>query len=199
MKKWFSVLVVLLSVVVLSIATVAWIAPNNRANGIDGHTDGIIFEYNLDGIGSFVEEFDVTNLTFFDINGHHDDQDEALFELDYFLEEATEVKLTFTNTCKYDIHLDVRQQNLDTSVAHVLCIFSKTQITDVSTYNSIEELINSCDEVSLDINTQNLNGTFNSEVIYMYIIGVQPDDSASDEFLDSTYGLELYMKATGVD
>ena len=199
MKKWFSVLVVLLSVVVLSIATVAWIAPNNRANGIDGHTDGIMFEYNLDGIGSFVEEFDVTNLTFFDINGHYDDQDEALFELDYFLEEATEVKLTFTNTCKYDIHLNVRQQNLDASVAHVLCIFSKTQITDVSTYNSIEELINSCDEVSLDINTQNLNGTFNSEVIYMYIIGVQPDDSASDKFLDSTYGLELYMKATGVD
>ena len=73
-----SILVICLSLIVITGITYAWITPNNRANGIDGHTDGIMFEYNLDGIGSFVEEFDVTNLTFFDINGHHDDQDEAL-------------------------------------------------------------------------------------------------------------------------
>ena len=35
--------------------------------------------------------------------------------------------------------------------------------------------------------------------IYMYIIGIQPDDNATDEFLDDTYSLEIEMKAVGVD
>lgn len=199
MKKWLSIFFICLSIAVLTGITYAWIAPNNQANGIDGYTDGIIFEYELSNYGSFIEEFDITNLTFFDPNGHNNDSDEALYELEYFLESSIEVQLIITNTCRYDIDLTVSQLNLDTNNPYVLCIFSEKKISSVESYTSIQDIINGCDDITTTIRTQNLDDTFNSVSIYMYIIGIQPDDNATDEFLDDTYSLEIEMKAVGVD
>lgn len=199
MRKWMSILVICLSLIVITGITYAWIAPNNQAKGIDGHTDGIIFEYELSNYGSFVEEFDVTNLVFFDTNGHNDDQEEASFELEYFLDSAIAVELVITNTCKYDIELTVSQGVIDENNPYVKCIFSESKITSVDSYTSIQDIIDSNSDIQQRINTQNLTGTFNSITIYMYIIGIQPNDLATDEFLDDTYNLEIKMKAVGVE
>ena len=199
MKKWLSIFFICLSVTVLSGITYAWFIPNNQANGIDGYTDGIIFEYELSNYGSFIEEFDVTNLTFFDPNGHNNDSDEALYELEYFLESAIEVRLIITNTCRYDIELTVSQLNLDKTKPHVLCIFSETKITSIDAYSSIQDIIDKSVNSVTRLNTKSLSGNYSSKTIYMYIIGIQPDDNATDEFLDDTYSLEIEMKAVGVD
>lgn len=199
MKKiWIRVLFVCLAIFSLALTTYAWIIPDKDVNGFDAYTDGVTFDFKISESTNTTEVFRVSNIVFFDA-----DATDNKNEVDALAACFVEVELVISNTCMNKIEVKLSQINLDKSKPYVACFFSNTKLEsfDSQTYKSVQAVIDKYQEGSITIDASSENQIITGK-IYMYVIGVQPDDNANNDFLnanDGTYTFTVKMSAEGVN
>lgn len=199
MKKiWIRVLFVCLSIFSLALTTYAWIIPDKDVNGFDAYTDGVTFDFKISESTNTTEVFRVSNIVFFDA-----DATDSKNEVDALAACFVEVELVISNTCLNKIEVRLAQSNLDKSKPYVVCFFSNTKLEsfDTQTYLKVQDVIDEYQEGILTIDASSEN-EIKAGKIYMYVIGVQPDDNANNDFLnasDGTYTFSVKMSAEGVN
>ena len=199
MKKiWIRVLFVCLAIFSLALTTYAWIIPDKDVNGFDAYTDGVTFDFKISENTNTTEVFRVSNIVFFDA-----DATDNKNEVDALAACFVEVELVISNTCMNKIEVKLSQINLDKSNPYVVCFFSNTKLEsfDSQTYKSVQAVIEKYQEGRITIDASSENQIITGK-IYMYVIGVQPDDNANNDFLnvsDGTYTFTVKMSAEGVN
>lgn len=168
------------AIVILVISTIvyAWYTNTDRVNQeIDGSTDDIVLDYNINNEETTTTSYTISNLTFFDIDNKN--------ELKYLSSMAVCLELNITNYSKSTVDVTVsfysnKQEKKDgetvISNAYVQGIVSKSKndflvTTDKTTIN---DYIVPSDKIS------NLEKN-DSTIIYIYLFGVQTNDSATNE------------------
>lgn len=192
-KRMFFIIISCLLIIMASTSIVfAWIITQKNTNEIDANTSGIKFVYSVDGEKKLTSsEYLINNLSFFDID--------STYEIDDFLSMACLVTINVKNTGDIDLNYSVSQTSgaVDAdNTAGVLCIFSDTLITDVSSYSTINDLISDPNIASGSL--EKYSGSNNVDV-YVYIIGVQTNDNATNDFLSSAYTFTITIATTSVE
>lgn len=168
------------AIVILVISTIvyAWYTNTDRVNQeIDGSTDDIVLDYNINNEETTTTPYTISNLTFFDIDNEN--------ELKYLSSMAVCLKLNITNYSKSAVDVTVsfksdKQEKKDgetvISNAYVEGIVStKEEKFPVTTdKTAISDYIVPSDKIS------NLEKN-DSTIIYIYLFGVQTNDSATNE------------------
>ena len=169
------------AIVILVISTIvyAWYTNTDRVNQeIDGSTDDIVLDYNINNEEITTTSYTISNLTFFDIDNKN--------ELKYLSSMAVCLELNITNYSKSAVDVTVsfksdKQEKKDgetvISNAYVQGIVSKSKndflaTTDKTTIN---------DYIVPSSSISNLGKSENT-TIYIYLFGVQMVDSATNEY-----------------
>lgn len=169
------------AIVILVISTIvyAWYTNTDRVNQeIDGSTDDIVLDYNINDAETTTTSYKISNLTFFDIDNEN--------ELKYLSSMAVCLKLNITNYSKNDVDVTVSFDSIEQekkdenekviSNAYVEGIVStKEEEFSVTTDKTT---INNYIERSGKISNLEKN---KSTIIYIYLFGVQTVDSATNE------------------
>lgn len=181
------------AIVVISLGiTFGWFLNITSTNSIDTSTKGIVFSYVISD-GTLDKEdaavYDVKNVTFFDV----DAEGEGM----YFSSMACMLTLTYENVCETNISVELSYTpSNETTSAHVGGLITTNPIDETKTYSTVNDV--------LDINKAGdtpvaymipLVKPNEKVTIYLYLFGVQPDDTASNSFFDGTYGFKLVSKA----
>lgn len=170
-----------------------WFINQSQTEPIDANTKGIVFSYKVsDGINEKTDvlAYSVKNVAFFD----KDSDDEGK----YFKDMALEIEFNITNVCDYDLAISLEFTSGESSkVAHLEGLLTSTQLESTSGYDSVEDVLEakkvgtSADKITLPNKVEvNKSGT-----AYLYLFGVQPDDSATNDFLNETYGFSILLSA----
>lgn len=199
MKKiWVRVLFVLFAIFSLALTTYAWFVPDEESNGFDGYTEGITFDFEINDNLNITEEFKVSNIVFFDIAASNNKS-----EVDYLLDCAVMVELNLINTSKHKIEVSISQVIEAIDVPHVRLFFSDAPITslDTTVFTSCQDVINNYQNVNITIDSSSATD-LKAGKVYMYVIGVQPDSSSNNDFLNvpnGTYKFKVNMSAEGIN
>ncbi len=196
---------VILAFVVILITSIsilfAWFTLQQRTTPINGTTTGVKFAYSINAGDVNQEKFEINNLVFFDIDNLDTDNFEN--EKNYFLHQATMIEIVLSNTGDIDLTYTISQVSPNTDSAYVLCFFSSTLLTqtDIDKETTLENLASSKSNVSGSLIKYNESTSIaNSASVYVYIIGVQPnDDAKNSEFLNETYYFQIEINAIQKD
>lgn len=170
-----------------------WFINQSQTEPIDANTKGIVFSYKVsDGIDEKTDvlAYSVKNVAFFD----KDSADEGK----YFKDMALEIELNITNVCDYDLAISLEFSSDESSdVAHLEALLTNEQLESTSDYDSVEDVLEakkvgtSADKITLPSKVE----VKESGTAYLYLFGVQPDDSATNDFLNETYGFSILLSA----
>lgn len=183
------------AIVILVISTIvyAWYTNTDRVNQeIDGSTDDIVLDYNINNEEVTTTPYTISNLTFFDIDNEN--------ELKYLSSMAVCLELNITNYSKNAVDVtvsfdSVKQEKKDgetvISNAYVQGIVSTKEEAFPVTIDKTKI----SDYIVTSGNVSNLEQN-KSTTIYIYLFGVQMVDSATNE--DFLYeiidGNKIYTK-----
>lgn len=198
-KKKFTIFITLISIFFLMISAslvYAWIVYTKDTNKIDANTEGIKYVYEINDSKKLQSiNYTISDLAFFDI----DNED----EIEYFLDMACEVKIEVMNTGDIDFNYTISQTSgkyTNDNTAGVLCLFSTTQLTSVGSNATIQAMITAStvtESVTGSLVKYNTStNTADTDTYYIYIIGVQTNDSENNDFLDDTYNFTITINAT---
>ena len=191
-----TVIVACIAMVLVTIGLVyGWFLDLNKTDAIDAETKGIVFSYTItDGTTSKtdVQSYDVKNVAFFDIDGDGEGK--------YFSDMACEIELDVKNICDKNISVSFTftPDQAETG-PHLGGLFTSVKLStdaNIKTYNTVNALLAAKKEA-----TNYYEFTYNSiapedtEKVYLYIFGIQPDDDADNTFFSSSYGFEIKMRA----
>ena len=189
---------ILLSLAVVLIAYVAisrafgWYTNVDELGKIDAETKDFSFVYKIDDDEEINRtEYEVTNLTFFDIDNYYDEETkEGQDELLYLNNMAVHIELTLENTSDSEVSCTVTFASTEvannTSAAYVGGIVSAEEIDFVkdTSHLKIEDYMTTGSNVYSNTSMSAKSET----VIHIYIFGVQKNDTAKNEdFLGSSY------------
>lgn len=172
-----------------------WIVYEKDTEYIDGNTSGIKFVYEInDELKVQSCKYSISDVAFFDIDN--------LGEINHFLEMACEIKLEVRNTGDLDLNYTISQTAgmvSAESTAGIICLFSQSQLTasSISSYETINAMITSSSSPVSESVSGNLvkyneaSSTSDSDTYYVYIIGVQTNDQANNDFLSLTYDFTI--------
>ncbi len=179
-----------------------WFLNRSATESIDANTKGIVFSYEVtDGYNTKkdVLAYSVKNVAFFDKDSENEGK--------YFKDMALELKFEITNVCEYDLDVTLEfKPTEETTSAHLECLLTNTQITSTADYATVEDVLtakkvgDSASKITIpealkakDETTASSTGGVAS--VYLYLFGVQPDDSATNDFLSKTYGFSVELSA----
>ncbi len=197
MRKKILIITCLVSLLALSFIGFGygygWFINQSQTEPIDWNTKGIVFSYKInDGFDEKTDvlAYSVNNVAFFD----KDSTDEGK----YFKDMALEIEFNITNVCDYDLTVSLEfSAQEETTVAHLEGLLTSEKIESTTNYNSVEEVLeakkigNSSSKITLPSKVEvKTVGT-----AYLYLFGVQPDDSATNDFLADTYGFSILLSA----
>lgn len=185
-----SIITFMFCLISFTFVSYAWLINNEYLNGFKNTTTGIKYVYNLkSGVNS--EEMKAENITFFDID--------SVNETKYFLSMAKKIEIEIKNTGDMDISYTISQDNvdIDSTDIFVLVLFSDTSLESVDTTKSIKELYSTYSSVSGTIGKYNLLDDSDVFTVYAYVIGVQPDDDATNSFLTDSDNYSFIIKTEG--
>lgn len=180
------------ALVILIISTIvyAWYTNVDRVNQeIDGSSDDIVLDYTINDDTSTTTTYSISNLVFFDPNDEN--------ETKYLSSMATKIKLNITNVTNKNVNCKISfiVQKYDSTTAYCAAIIvdddfdtsnSTDKISELDGYN--KDLILSLEEKEDSLDVKN---------IYLYIFGVQTNDSANNDFLyTSTYKFSIQIEAS---
>lgn len=186
------------AIVILVISTIvyAWYTNTDRVNQeIDGSTDDIVLDYNINNEETTTTSYKISNLTFFDIDNEN--------ELKYLSSMAVCLELNITNYSKNDVDVTVsfksdKKEKKDEDEKEVISnayvegiVLSKDKVSDdgkleiPEKYKTISDYITANkttinDDIVSSGNISNLAQS-KSTTIYIYLFGVQTVDSATNE------------------
>lgn len=191
-QKLFTIILIIFSLLFLASTTYGWIIYENKTKPININTNGLKFVYNIDDELKVDDiTFSINDLTFFDID--------EVGETKYFVDMARMIKLEIVNTGDVDLSYTVEIVNgLYTNLTPgVLAIFSDTLLTEASFNNnlSIIDQIENFEQTNSGEIIKYQDDTASSSTVYVYIIGVQLDKAATNDFLDETYNFSLRISA----
>lgn len=183
------------AIVILVISTIvyAWYTNTDRVNQeIDGSTDDIVLDYNINNEEVTTTSYTISNLTFFDIDNEN--------ELKYLSSMAVCLELNITNYSKSAVDVTVsfksdKQEKKDgetvISNAYVEGIVS----TKEEAFSVTTDKTKISDYIVPSGNISNLEQN-KSTTIYIYLFGVQTVDSATNEdfFYEIKNGNKTYTK-----
>lgn len=192
-KIIFYIINISLIVVVLSTTFYAWFTKTKVYEvPIDANSAGI--EYSIDATTDGEDAyFSIKNLAFFDINKTN--------ELDYFLPMAYKFIVTLKNTGEVDFVYSIQNGQIQSSGPYVTCIITDTALNDATISNLTDvngdEVITIADILAQSQEVTGTLGKDSTAVSYFcYVIGVQPDENSTNEFLSEKYSFMLRFKFT---
>lgn len=192
-----TILVSLAAVAVVSIGLAfGWFLNTSQTESISAKTKGIVFSYDIsDGktTQTDVTSYNIVDVAFFDLDGEG--------EGNYFESMACEISLDIKNICEDNIKVTVTftaDQELTGPHLGGLLTHDKlsTDTTINTAYGTVEEILEakkqdtSAENYVIDSIVPESN-----ETVYLYIFGIQPDDSADNTFFSSSYGFSLNIRA----
>ena len=195
-----NVIASILLAITIGTAIHAWYVRTSHTESVDVTTNGIVLTYDIDEKNNLnVTEYSISNLVFFDV----DSDDEGK----YFSTMAHTIQIDITNKSKKNVDMTLSWVDITSdSNPYVKCIITDDDALDsTSCTGSVDDYISDED---LSTSYQYLNVTKNTKkTFFVYIYGVQPDDSASNSFLytqdtssskeiGKTYTFELRIDAT---
>lgn len=184
------------AIVILVISTIvyAWYTNTDRVNQeIDGSTDDIVLDYNINNEEITTTSYKISNLTFFDIDNEN--------ELKYLSSMAVCLELNITNYSKNDVDVTVsfksdKKEKKDEDEKEVISnayvegiVLSKDKVSDdgklviPESYKTISDYIESIEKCSMLIPSlkKDTDSSTNKETFYIYLFGVQTNDNATNE------------------
>ncbi len=194
MKKRIFAIIFMIFAVVFSIAsmsvTSAWYVNVTNIGRIDAETKDLTFAYRFNGNEENELEYNVKNLTFFDITSSR--------EIKYFLKMCTVVTLEISNNSNENVNYwinyysnkTVLKENDDiVSISYAASFILPNRLESVDEYNSINNLISASNSSSSSYSILFEDQCLANDVktLYLYLFGVQEIASANNSFLiDST-------------
>lgn len=190
----------ILLAVLIGSAIYAWYVRTNHSESIDITTDGIVLTYEIDEDGQLnVNKYEISNLVFFD--------EDSSYEGKYFTTMAHMIQIDITNKSKKKV--DITLSFLEDTTLGLTDPYATCIISDADNLDSSSETGSVADYIttnSLEREMTELNVAKDSvATFYVYIYGVQPDDSATNDFLydtdknsnvvGATYTLTLQIEA----
>lgn len=204
-KVFFPALAILLTIASLS-ATYGWYTNTMRVGKIDAETKDLAFGYifNDDEETENVEKYSIKNLTFFDI-------DEAAGERKFIPIMATSIKIFIENYSSDEIDYSISFESekkitgssgSETSIAYVAGFFSQYEITDEEWEIDLEAFLANSDKTIASAENGTLAGTTGNSAnstatVYLYLIGIQEIDTATNDFLKESYNFTITLQGSG--
>ncbi len=181
-----------------------WFLKRSATEPIDANTKGIVFSYEVtDGYNTKkdVLAYSVKNVAFFDKDSENEGK--------YFKDMALEIEFKITNVCEYDLEISLEFiPTEETTTAHLEGLLTNQKITSTADLKTVEEVLtknkvgDSASQITIkealqakdDTNTST-TATGGTVSVYLYLFGVQPDDTATNDFLTKTYGFSVELSA----
>lgn len=182
LKNKLSISISLLVVFVFSLCfvTYAWIINRVNSPSIDGNTTGVKYVYELKDYQK--EDYTIKNIAFFDINRES--------EKSYFIDMATCVEIVIENTGDINAMLTIKQiKPIISNSCYIQCVFTNQKISSIDSFKSFIQENEQIENEELLINE--------SKTIYMYVFGVQLDETSNNEFLNQTYNFSIEIVGEG--
>lgn len=179
-KLLISISLLLVSVFSLFFVTYAWIINRVNSPSIDGNTTGVKYVYELKGYQK--EDYTIKNVAFFDINRES--------EKDYFTAMATCVEIVIENTGDINAMFSITQiKPSNNDNCYIQCIFTNQKISSIDSFKLFIKENEQIENEELLINE--------TKTIYMYVFGVQLDETSNNEFLNQTYNFSIEIVGEG--
>lgn len=195
-KLVITLIVGFVSLAIVSIGIVfGWFLNLTETEPISADTKGIVFSYDIsDGTTTKtdVSTYNIKNVAFFDI----DDAGEG----HYFASMACEIKIDITNVCEDNLNISINfDGDQDSSVNTepiLMALITDERLLDSSSYSTVNDVLaakmQDDDAQSYDIASLAPEG---ESSVYLYIFGVQPDDTADNSFFEDTYKFVITIRA----
>lgn len=175
------------AIVILVISTIvyAWYTNTDRVNQeIDGSTDDIVLDYNINDEKTTTTSYTINNLTFFDIDNEN--------ELKYLSSMAVCLKLNITNYSKSDVDVTVSFDSIEQEKKDGDTVISNAYVEGIVSTKE-EEFLVTTDKTTINdyiVSSGKISNLEKSKstTIYIYLFGVQTIDSATNE--DFLYKIE---------
>lgn len=165
-------------VIIVASALYGWYVGTNYTESVDVSTNGIVLTYDIDEKNDLnVETYSISNLVFFDTDSENEGK--------YFTDMAHVIKIEIFNKSKKNVDITlsyVVDEDRDANDPYATCIIVKSNDLDSSNEDgSVEDYISTNHLAST--NTELDVAKDDKATFYVYIYGIQPDDSASNDFL----------------
>lgn len=182
----------IVAILVVSLGiTYGWFINSTSTDSIDATTKGIVFSYTINDGNTKKEDvsvFDVKNITFFDMDGAK--------EGTYFANMACCLTLTYSNICDSNISIELTYKSSSNNEAYICGLITTNIIESSSEYDTVNDVIEAFKVGdAMDSYTIPLIEPEDKITVYLYLFGIQPDDSASNSFFNGVYGFTLTSKA----
>ncbi len=193
---------VLLAVIIGS-TLYAWYVRTSHTETVDVSTNGIVLTYEIDEDDNTVNTmtYSIDNLAFFDI-----DTEDGYGEAKYFTTMAHVIQIDITNKSKKNVDISLSfVDEIVEDTPYATCIVSKVNTLDSTSCDLDTSVSDYISDNSLVTTQSYTNIAKDSSVtFYVYIYGVQPDDTADNTFLyddqannvGETYTFKLRINAT---
>lgn len=199
---WIYIICSVLAVASIGAILFAWYTNTQTTTPVTTITSGIQITYDIKDLNNNTITFETTEtITFYDA----DSTDElADFNSSINAKDITAFKITLKNTGDTDVTYSIQNIIADNTSPYVACLFSATELTS-ATYTSgsfptcIADLYSGTglgiyNAYSGDLNKYS-SGTVDSDTIYIYLFGVQPNDDTDNDFLSETYTFTLKVNS----
>lgn len=192
-----NVIASILLLIAISTVLYSWYVSINQTNNVDVTTNGVIVTYEIDTDSSTTDtnSYTISDLVFFD-----EDSD---FEGKFFTRMAHLVRFDITNKSKKSVDIVLANNtdyssNIENETPYATCVIAaeNTYDSSLTTYetSSVEDYIATV-ELTKTSTIENV-AVNETATFYVYVYGVQPNDKATNDFLDQTYTFDLTITAT---
>lgn len=177
-RKLITIIISLALFIVLSGTLVyAWWSKSVTTKSISATTSGIVFTYKINEDDIIDDKYEISDLAFFQ------EKDGSIENDEYLLGMSCKISINIENICKADLDVVVsiipKKESGDT--AYTTGFITQEEAASVPSTLT--------DSVSVSINVES------STTVYLYMYGIQTDESANNDFLDKTYAMTLQIKA----